>query len=155
MVVYCYDLSFLFIESATTEIYTYGHTLSLHDALPICPERGGGEIAQRLADARPRFGKEHVGLIAVRARGEAGGRRLSIGALTRPLLCPLPSQTAEAIRHFLVIQGNGARLSTGRLLLPFRPLGEQPALCPFGRSEERRVGNECVSACRSRWWPHH
>src|SRR3546814_7549268 len=62
------------------------------------PERGGGEIAQRLADARPRFGKEHVGLIAVRARGEAGGRRLSIGALTRPLLCPLPSQTAEAIR---------------------------------------------------------
>src|SRR3546814_5583319 len=100
------------------------------------PERGGGEIAHRLADARPRFGKEHVGLIAVRARGEAGGRRLSIGALTRPLLCPLPSQTAEAIRHFLVIQGNGARLSTGRLLLPFRQLGEQPALCPFGCSDE-------------------
>src|SRR3546814_2548729 len=21
------------------------------------------------------------------------------------------------------------------------------------RSEERRVGNECVSTCRSRWWP--
>src|SRR3546814_13184480 len=55
--------------------------------------------------------------------------------LTRPLLCPLPSQTAEAIRHFLVIQGNGARLSTGRLLLPFRQLGEQPALCPFGCSD--------------------
>src|SRR3546814_12008990 len=26
---------FVFIETATTEIYTYGHTLSLHDALPI------------------------------------------------------------------------------------------------------------------------
>src|SRR3546814_1822505 len=24
-----------------------------------------------------------------------------------------------------------------------------------GRSEERRVGNECVSTCRSRWWPSH
>src|SRR3546814_20636304 len=24
---------------ATTEIYTYLHTLSLHDALPICPKR--------------------------------------------------------------------------------------------------------------------
>src|SRR3546814_19107707 len=24
-----------------------------------------------------------------------------------------------------------------------------------GRSEERRVGKECVSACRSRWWPCH
>src|SRR3546814_16229453 len=25
----------------------------------------------------------------------------------------------------------------------------------FARSEERRVGNECVSACRSRWAPYH
>src|SRR3546814_15972201 len=24
-----------------------------------------------------------------------------------------------------------------------------------GRSEERRVGNECVSPCRSRWSPYH
>src|SRR6056297_4053250 len=23
------------------------------------------------------------------------------------------------------------------------------------RSEERRVGKECVSTCRSRWWPKH
>src|SRR3546814_10622014 len=25
----------------------------------------------------------------------------------------------------------------------------------FGRSEERRVGTECVSTCRSRWSPDH
>src|SRR3546814_4123477 len=25
----------------------------------------------------------------------------------------------------------------------------------FRRSEERRVGKECVSACRSRWSPYH
>src|SRR3546814_8239424 len=25
----------------------------------------------------------------------------------------------------------------------------------IGRSEERRVGNEWVSTCRSRWWPYH
>src|SRR3546814_14940967 len=24
-----------------------------------------------------------------------------------------------------------------------------------GRSEERRVGKECVSTCGSRWWPYH
>src|SRR3546814_16974228 len=24
-----------------------------------------------------------------------------------------------------------------------------------GRSEERRVGKECVRTCRSRWWPDH
>src|SRR3546814_1651679 len=33
-------------------------------------------------------------------------------------------------------------------------------LCPArigvqGRSEERRVGKECVSTCRSRWSPYH
>src|SRR3546814_13977960 len=26
---------------------------------------------------------------------------------------------------------------------------------PTGRSEERRVGKECVSTCRSRWSPYH
>src|SRR3546814_17206007 len=29
------------------------------------------------------------------------------------------------------------------------------ALVVDGRSEERRVGKECVSTCRSRWSPHH
>src|SRR3546814_7924876 len=31
------------------------------------------------------------------------------------------------------------------------------ALCPSAdiRSEERRVGKECVSTCRSRWLPYH
>src|SRR3546814_8676946 len=27
--------------------------------------------------------------------------------------------------------------------------------CRSCRSEERRVGKECVSTCRSRWWPYH
>src|SRR3546814_13371030 len=34
------------------------------------------------------------------------------------------------------------------ILMPV-PLGG----CRAGRSEERRVGKECVSTCRSRWWP--
>src|SRR3546814_6951597 len=31
----CFLFFFCFNDTATTEIYTYGHTLSLHDALPI------------------------------------------------------------------------------------------------------------------------
>ena len=27
--------------------------------------------------------------------------------------------------------------------------------CIFGRSEERRVGKECLRLCRSRWSPYH
>src|SRR3546814_17448296 len=31
-----------------------------------------------------------------------------------------------------------------------------PSVIAFsGRSEERRVGKECVSTCRSRWSPYH
>src|SRR3546814_14449608 len=30
-----------------------------------------------------------------------------------------------------------------------------PATCFHSRSEERRVGKECVSTCRSRWSPYH
>src|SRR3546814_1111699 len=37
-----------------------------------------------------------------------------------------------------------------------RRAGRMPYLIPTGgRSEERRVGKECVSTCRSRWAPCH
>src|SRR3546814_20546903 len=50
----------------------------------------------------------------------------------------------------------------GRLWIIFReilPNTLSPLLAEFGlrfaRSEERRVGKECVSTCRSRWSPYH
>src|SRR3546814_20046435 len=36
-----------------------------------------------------------------------------------------------------------------------RDSANSPMLQLFQRSEERRVGKECVSTCRSRWWPFH
>src|SRR3546814_14779712 len=38
----------------------------------------------------------------------------------------------------------------GQLLAAYRQLFQPPR-----RSEERRVGKECVSTCRSRWSPYH
>src|SRR3546814_13251770 len=35
----------------------------------------------------------------------------------------------------------------------YRPGAFAEVLSGNGRSEERRVGNECVSTCRSRWLP--
>src|SRR3546814_17915848 len=40
-----------FNDTATTEIYTYGPTLSLHDALPIC---WSASVADRLATEVPK-----------------------------------------------------------------------------------------------------
>src|SRR3546814_20164826 len=37
-----------------------------------------------------------------------------------------------------------------------RNLGIQPTIqIRPGRSEERRVGKECVSTCETRWWPYN
>src|SRR3546814_20018505 len=37
----------------------------------------------------------------------------------------------------------------------FREIHEFQTIKRRGRSEERRVGRECGSTCRSRWWPYH
>src|SRR3546814_11885048 len=48
--------------------------------------------------------------------------------------------------------GRGKRLDRGAIApLGIPPLPERQ----FLRSEERRVGKECVSTCRSRWSPYH
>src|SRR3546814_18235017 len=44
---------------ATTEIYTYGHSLSLHDSLPICKK--AAPAIRRAADlAAPRIGIRRI-----------------------------------------------------------------------------------------------
>src|SRR3546814_18600430 len=54
------------------------------------------------------------------------------------------------------------RLPQSRLVIPRRVIiahgqrsGRHTGRLPGGRSEERRVGKECVSTCRSRWSPYH
>src|SRR3546814_15956856 len=47
----------------------------------------------------------------------------------------------------------GEKLRDGHSTLWLTPLGWTEATAT--RSEERRVGKECVSTCRSRWSPYH
>src|SRR3546814_4396103 len=67
---------------------------------------------------------------------------------------PLPSETVS----------KDAPAATPGLHLRKPVAADGPAItaliarCPpldRNRSEERRVGNECVSTCRSRWSPYH
>src|SRR3546814_12843609 len=52
-------LFFFFNDPATTEIYTYWHTLALHDALPICKIRDA-RLAQAHDEADLAGGEAHV-----------------------------------------------------------------------------------------------
>src|SRR3546814_20888671 len=61
----------------------------------------------------------------------------------------------EVFHHLAFLAGEAAGLLDHRL-------GDLVGLhldivdaADFRRSEERRVGKECVSTCRSRWWPYH
>src|SRR3546814_2143587 len=70
-------------------------------------------------------------------------RHTSCALVTGVQTCALPILTAE--------------------LTAFLDAGAPPVYVGFGsiaigaseRSEERRVGKECVSTCRSRWSPYH
>src|SRR3546814_1051873 len=46
-------------------------------------------------------------------------------------------------------------LVSGLLFFWYRYARHRYLLAPLRRSEERRVGKECVSTCRSRWSPYH
>src|SRR3546814_9638005 len=48
--------------------------------------------------------------------------------------------------------GENGELKKG---LPRHPIIEDDVVIYAGRSEERRVGKECVSTCRSRWSRYH
>src|SRR3546814_19537895 len=93
-------LSLLFVcnEEATTEIYTYGHTLSLHDALPISVEAVEIEVPDRrraaLVDLHEREGRARH-LLGGGAR--RAGQRTNKGAGERFLAGPEVAETRDPV----------------------------------------------------------
>src|SRR3546814_5448316 len=69
-------------------------------------------------------------------------------------VCSSDLKPALRLAHHL--RGDpGAAAEAGRARDPGRQSGQVPRLGGGIRSEERRVGKECVSTCRSRWSPYH
>src|SRR3546814_12090169 len=80
------------------------------------------------------------------------GKALAL-LLWLPLLWPsrgLPGQGEAELVVLDVGQGLSVLVRTARHGLLYDMGPAQP-----DRTEERRVGNECVSTCRSRWSPNH
>src|SRR3546814_20070121 len=67
---------FFFKLTATTEIYTYCHTLSLHDALPIYLRLSGADpVPVRIRPDLGGRGDDHLRASADDAGGDAGAGR--------------------------------------------------------------------------------
>src|SRR3546814_11684694 len=80
---------FFFNVTATTEIYTYGHTLSLHDALPISLDLFaallGGATALMPVFARDILHVGPEGLGWMRAAAATGAATVALWLSFRPL----------------------------------------------------------------------
>src|SRR3546814_15325352 len=128
---YCFFLN----DTATTEIDTYRHTLSLHDALPFCPvvlifHSWVGRADNEVAVARRMAELGYAGFACdLYGKGVLGTNKEECAALMNPLMADRAGLQSRLLHWVDVVR----------------------AL----RSEERRVGNECVSTCRSRWSPDH
>src|SRR3546814_11631014 len=80
------------------------------------------------------------------------------------LACAIAQQAWPAelvvVADAALLQQRAAALGLPLRLTPFDPALPSPASIPGElrllpvRSEERRVGKECVSTCRSRWSPY-
>src|SRR3546814_13174681 len=77
-----------------------------------------------------------------------------IAAVAMFLLSTMGTGTSQStVTVYMVLLGIGLGLTLQTLVLATQnavPISDLGA-----RSEERRVGNECVSTCRSRWSAYH
>src|SRR3546814_11638592 len=90
-------------------------------------------------------------------------RKLNI--LRTGLVLPAPTTEGAATELNRIATDLSSQYGKGKGTLDGKPisgsdieaemghLGHTPA--EYARSEERRVGKECVSTCRARWSPYH
>src|SRR3546814_11367907 len=87
------------------------------------------------------------------ADAEAGERRVGDGRAAIHAQGALRTKIDEFIINDEVPDVRGP-LDTG-MILEIIDVRGNAVLLQIIRSEERRVGKECVSTCRSRWSPYH
>src|SRR3546814_11756683 len=94
-----------------------------------------------------------VGVESVEQLQEWQARRLKRGERLRHDTRMMPTRRAE------ILDGGSLYWIVKGLMLVRQPIIDiTQETYPDGRgfrSEERRVGKECVSTCRAQWWPEH
>src|SRR3546814_5632905 len=102
----------------------------------------GGELGR---NAEPLLHRRHI--IVVQERDLVAG----IFGNLRPRFAATAARIAINSHGRLLCGGSGSTTSAPALRTCRSPFSARLG----ARSEERRVGKECVSTCRSRWSPYH
>src|SRR3546814_20715701 len=88
---------------------------------------------------------------STRCRG-AATRRPDTPSCRLGMEPPSSTRTGRLVRNFEGLFMRKTLIGLGSLAIA---LAATPATAQDDRSEERRVGKECVSTCRARWSPYH
>src|SRR3546814_13008058 len=80
---------------------------------------------------------------------------ISVGVVVPPDFERRLAEGREAVQ--VMVDGSDTSVQNAVRQLAQLPVGNAraPGTISVVRSEERRVGKECVSTCRSRWAPYH
>src|SRR3546814_18691541 len=105
-------------------------TLALHDALPI----------YRAADPA----RDQSYFLFATTQDQLNYLRFPLGSLPKPQV----REIAKSLDLAVALKPDSQDIC-------FVPDGNYAGIVRKIRSEERRVGKECVSTCRSRWWTYH
>src|SRR3546814_11818684 len=126
--------------------------------LRLCPVDGA------IVTAGPRGFSLRAAVRAPNLKGKLGQNPLQLAATDIQFEAPeggfaanglkvvLGTQDAPTVLELTRLTGSFATPLSGTLEGGAGRIGNVPLLM---RSEERRVGKECVSTCRSRWSPYH
>src|SRR3546814_11815342 len=86
---------------------------------------------------------DHIATITLNRPDASNGMNISLMKALHQAVLRCHSEAGVRVVH---LRGAGRNFCAG---------GDVPEFASKGRSEDRRVGKECVSTCRSRWSPYH
>src|SRR3546814_2724957 len=160
----------VFNDTATTEIYTYCHTLSLHDALPILilslcihaailsirvaaaptPARQASTLEVVLVNASTKAAPIKPKLLAQHQIN--GGGNAAAGHAASPLPRTTDQTANEVVLAALRQRQEQLEQEQQRLFTQLQSKQKTLLIQKIGRASCRERG---VSTCRSRWSPDH
>ena len=79
------------------------------------------------------------------------GPVIQLGFVVPSIEAAVTHWTSIGVGPFFLLE----HIQFGRCHFRGKPLSIDMSVAVGQRSEERRVGKECVSLCRSRWSPYH